>query len=116
MISNQPELSADERDLLREGLVQWGGPASLTEALAIAMGFAGVDDFFVQSNRLRGALENGEGLSNVDWTRALLATEIVFASDTIGAGVEWSTVTRFHDSETLVILRGLQRKLLDYRP
>jgi len=115
-MSNQPDLSADERDMLREGLLQWGGPASLTEALAVAMGFRGVDDFFVQSHRLRGSILNGEGLSREDWTRALLATEIVFVSDTLGAGVEWSTVTRFNDSETLRVLRGLQRKLLLYRP
>jgi hypothetical protein len=46
----------------------------------------------------------------------LVATEIVFASDVFGAGVEWSTVTGSTDAETIAVLRQLQRKLVtEYR-
>lgn len=32
-------LNADERAVLRAGLLDWGGPARPTDALAVAMGF-----------------------------------------------------------------------------
>lgn len=51
-------------------------------------------------------------MSRTDWTRALLASEIVFASDVVGAGVEWPTVTGWSDVETIELLRELQRKLM----
>ena len=34
------ELTADERELLRHGLGQWGGPAELSDPMAVAMGVA----------------------------------------------------------------------------
>ncbi|WP_378730733.1 hypothetical protein [Nocardia brasiliensis] len=105
------DLSDDERDVLRCGLGEWGGPARSTEALAVAMGFASVADLYEQGRRLRAALSSNEPLSAADWRRTLAATEIVFASDVFGSGVEWSITTGFRDEETIRILRGLQRKL-----
>ncbi|MEV0296814.1 hypothetical protein [Nocardia sp. NPDC050710] len=104
------ELSADERQLLWWGLGEWSGPATCSEALAIAMDFESVADLLEQERRLRSALEAGEVLSARDWRRALLATEFVFASDVFGAGVEWSITTRLGDEETVRTLRRLQRK------
>ena len=106
------ELTGGERRLLDTGLGQWGGPARLTEQLAIAMGFAGQADFFAQSERLSEALRDSQALSRLDWTRILLATEIAFASDVVGAGVEWQTVVGWSDEETISVLRQVQRKLL----
>jgi hypothetical protein len=108
----QVELSDDERSLLNHGLAEWGGPAACTDALAVGMGFARVEDLLATSHRLRAALADGASLTRWDWTRMLLATEIVFASDVVGSGVEWPITTGLDDARTLEILRALQRKLV----
>jgi hypothetical protein len=105
-------LDADERALLLEGLRQWGGPATPTDGLAVAMGFRDAADFYEVKERIIRALEAGEQLSGLDARRALVATEIIFASDVLGAGVEWSTVTGWGDETTLRVLRQLQRKIV----
>jgi hypothetical protein len=107
-----PELTQDERDLLRTGLHEWGGAAHLTDALAVAMGFRSTADFFTESKRLDALLAGEAPLSSRDWRRALLATEIVFVSDVVGSGVEWTTTAGLDDDETLRLLRSLQRKLI----
>jgi hypothetical protein len=38
------DLTPEERYVLNRGLVEWGGPAHCTEAMANAMGFASVDN------------------------------------------------------------------------
>jgi len=48
-------------------------------------------------------------LDTTDEIRALVATEIAFASDFVGAGVDWATVIGLSDEETISILRRLQR-------
>jgi len=106
------DLTSDERDVLNRGLLEWGGPARCTDALAIAMGFENVADLAVQQRRLLGSLEAREPLSRWDWTRILFATEIVFASDVVGSGVEWPITTGLDDARTLEVLRDLQRKLV----
>lgn len=104
------ELSDDERGLLLCGLREWGGPATLTDAVAVAMGFVDRAEFWSERGRLASALEAGEALAPADWTRVLVATEIVFASDVLGSGVDWSSTTRFTDGESIAILRAVQRK------
>jgi hypothetical protein len=106
------ELTAEERFLLSRGLAEWGGPAYCTDALAVAMGFDSVADLAVQSDRLLRSLDAREPLSRWDWTRVLLATEIVFVSDVVGSGVEWETTTGLADARSLEVLRDLQRKLV----
>lgn len=109
------QLTEDERELLVAGVGQWGGPARPTNELAVALGFADVSDFYAETRRLAQALGERTDLSSGDAVRALVATEIVFASDVLGAGVEWETVTGLSDEETISILRRLQRKLVgDY--
>ena len=87
------DLDDQERAVLVRGMVEWGGPARCTEELARAMGFLSLADFDAQRSRLVAALESGEPLSPRDWRRTLLATEIVFASDVVGSGVDWYTTT-----------------------
>jgi hypothetical protein len=105
------DLTDDERRLLRCGLREWGGPARCTEQMAVAMGFVDVDDLFRSGARMRALLKDQTPMSRLDWGRALLATEVVFASAVMGAGWDWSIVTGMSDAETVVTLRGLQRKL-----
>lgn len=105
-------LTNEERSLLVEGLLEWGGPAACTDKLAIAMGFESVDALFDESKKLRASLENAQPLSRRDWTRVLMATEIVFISDIVGSGADWQATTGFGDVETIQNLRQLQRKLM----
>jgi hypothetical protein len=109
------ELTDEERFVLNRGLVEWGGPASCTDAMAVAMGFASVRDLFDQSDRLLAALDTGRPMSRWDWTRTLLATEVVFASDVIGSGSEWVDTTGLDDARTFQVLREIQRKLVRAR-
>lgn len=104
----QLRLSDKERTMLRAGLREWGGPARCTEEMAVAMGFGGVEDLFTQGDRICEALAAGQPLSRTDWTRALLATEIVFVSNVLGSGQDWETTTGLGDGETLTLLRALQ--------
>lgn len=45
------DLDADERALLVSGLTDWFGPLEISEALAVALGFHGVEDMWVASER-----------------------------------------------------------------
>ena len=104
-------LTDDERVLLVSGLSEWGGPARCTHALALAMGFADVDALLDEGRFIRAALQARRPMTRNDWTRALLATEIVFVSDVVGSGVDWETTTGLRDTSTLRVLRSLQIKL-----
>jgi hypothetical protein len=110
------QLTEDVRELLAAGVGQWdGGPAKPTDELAVALGFADVSDFYAETRRLGELLRERAAPSSSDAVRALVATEIAFASDVFGAGVDWETVTGLSDEETISILRRLQRKLVgDY--
>lgn len=58
----------------------------------------------------RGAGFRGS-LTRSQWRKALLALEIVFSSDVIGSGCDWSITTGISDEETIKLLRVVQRKL-----
>lgn len=105
------DLDEVERRLLRGGIVEWGGPARCTEEMAIAMGFDSVQDLFDSTGRLAGAITAGTAMTAADWLRVLLATEIVFASNTVGSGHDWAITTGLSDAESLAALRSVQRKL-----
>lgn len=79
-----------------------------------ALGFSG-PTFATEVSLLRDRIVAGEALDGGDWTRALIATEIVFVSDVVGAGVEWEICTGLSDVETIATLRSLQRKLAPFR-
>ncbi len=106
------DLTEDERFVLTRGLAEWGGPAHCTEALAAAMDFGTVANLYDEARRLRPLIRTGRPLSRRDWRRALLSTEIVFASDVVGSGHDWSLTSGYGDEETIRILRSLQRKIL----
>jgi hypothetical protein len=44
------------------------------------------------------------------WARVLFLTEITWASDLVGAGPDFATVTGCSDTEAVSLLRGLQRR------
>lgn len=106
------DLSPDERDLLAHGLDHWGGPAHATDALARVMGFESVENLHREGRRIADELRSGGTVSAADLARALIATEVGFASDYYGAGWDWENVTGFSDEDTIKRLREVQRKLI----
>jgi hypothetical protein len=62
--------------------------------------------------RIAAALESSPDVDPLDWRRALTATEVAFASDEFGVGVEWEACTGLEDAHTIDVLRRLQRKLV----
>jgi len=104
------DLTADERELLTSGLNEYLGPAAGAPVLAPLVGARTIEEFFELLNRLMSAIETRQALSELDWTRALLLTEISWASDVLGAASEIQTTIR--DERALPLLRSLQRKLV----
>lgn len=106
------ELDHDEKAVLRAGLLDWGGPARPTDAIAVAMGFSNAQCLPSEAWALWGDVDADSSLTAKDWRRAILALEIAFASDIVGSGVDWSSTSGFGDEETIRVLRRLQRKVL----
>jgi len=104
-------LDAPECRFLARALGEWGGPARSGDAMAYALGFADAADLLAGCGRLAAELRADLPLPPADWARVLLAAEVVFASDLVGSGTEWSTTTGWDDAETLRRLRSVQRKL-----
>jgi hypothetical protein len=109
-------LTRDELCFIVEGLGQWGGPARPEPEVAALADFDGVQEMYAAVERLRRSVESGEPLSRRDWRRLLILTELIFASDTFGAGYEWETVTGRDDGADLRFLRRLQSKLVGVCP
>jgi hypothetical protein len=97
--------------MLVYGLNDWGGPAHGTDSLAVAMGFASLDDLQDDGGRIADAIAAGQALPVRDWTRAMVATEIVFVSDVLGTGIEWTVINGGTDAYWIDVLRSLQRKV-----
>lgn len=108
-------LDDSERRFLRAALVEWGGPARPTDALAVALGFTSADRLAREARALWERIEAGDALTTGDWRQVLLAVEIVFVSDVVGSGLDWWITSGISDEESIAILRGLQRKLPRWR-
>ncbi|WP_213009305.1 hypothetical protein [Paractinoplanes toevensis] len=106
-----PDLTDEERQVLARSLLEWGGPAHCTDALAVAMDFGSAADLFEEARRLRLLIKEDRPLTRRDWRRALVSFEIVFASDVFGSGWDWSATTGRSDEETIRLLRSVQRKI-----
>jgi hypothetical protein len=74
------------------------------------VGVASGVEFLQLLNRLMTAIESSEPLSDLDWARALVMTEISWGSGFLGAGTEfWSNM---RDDEAAPLMRSLQNKLV----
>ncbi len=104
-------LSDEERELLWQGLHQWGGPTRPTDAVANVIGFEDVETLHRDGDRIRHLLRRRGSLTKLDWARALIAVEIVWASEYYGAAGDWEIVSGWSDERTLQTLRSIQRKL-----
>ncbi len=110
------DLTDDERDFMCTALGEWGGAASYAPLPVSIVGATNWVEFDQLTERLRHAIKNAQPLSGTDWARALFLTELSFASDVVGAGVDFSTVSRFTDEEAIGLLRSLQRKIITVGP
>lgn len=109
-------LDDDETHVLVRGLAEWWGPASCTEAMARAIGFAGRQDFLNRIKELRSRISSGGEIMASDWVRILFAFEIVFSSAVVGSGRNWQVTMGISDIETVIILRSIQRKIMQAVP
>lgn len=109
------DLDDDERLTLIIGLNDWGGPAHPTDAIATLLRYDGVSEMLHDLTRLKETIEGGGPLSRRDWTRALVATEIVFVSDVFGTGREWVVIQGTPDEYWIGLIRRLQEKVPAHR-
>jgi hypothetical protein len=105
------DLTDDERNFIRQTLRQWESSASGQPFPFQVLGLASWDEFGELTLRLEHAVTDGEPLTDLDWARVLFLTEVTWASDLIGSGLDFDVVTSFSDAEALGLLRGLQRKI-----
>jgi hypothetical protein len=105
------ELTKDERDFIQHALYQWQFSATSRPFPFQALGLSTWDEFDELTGRLSHAIVGGEVLTDLDWARVLYLVESSWASDLVGAGLDFATVTGFSDTEAVALLRGLQRKI-----
>ena len=103
------DLTDDERLLLVHGLNEYLGPARGAPLLTPLVGLSSVEEFYDLIDRLKAAIKSNGPLSDLDWARALVLTEISWASSLLGAGIDFATNMR--DEKAVVVLRGLQYKI-----
>lgn len=105
------DLTADEETLLVFGMLDWDGPANPTDAVARALGFSGVENLLSEGARIAQALRAHQALDVADWTRALASASLIFGSDLLGIGDEWTSIHGHDDQYWLSLLRRLHLKV-----
>jgi hypothetical protein len=105
------DLTDDERQFMFYGLGEWLGPARGAQLLLPVFGVSTANEFYDMVTRLTEAMRAAEPLSDLDWARALLLTEISWASQLLGAGVDFATNVR--DEIAIGLLRSIQYKISD---
>ena len=105
-------LAPAELSLVEAALHELGGTASGTTMRSILTGAPDGRDSYRRRDQLLSLIRAGAPMTRMEWTRVLLFTELAFASDMIGSGVEWPIVTGLDDLESIVALRLLQRQLV----
>jgi hypothetical protein len=104
------DLTDREREFIQQALEQWALSAADAPFPFQVLGLSTWEEFRELTLRLERAVTNGERLEDLDWARVLFLTEITWASDLVGAGLDFATVTGFSDTEAVSLLRGLQRR------
>jgi hypothetical protein len=104
------DLTEREREFIQQALEQWALSAADVPFPFQVLGLSTWEEFGGLTLRLRRAITDGEPLEDLDWARVLFLTEITWASDLVGAGLDFATVTGFSDTEAVSLLRGLQRR------
>jgi hypothetical protein len=91
----------------------WGFNASHVPIPIKALGFLDEVHFSREIRSLEAQIEAGHeaSLTDTDLARILFLTEMCWASDIIGCGVEFSMIFGPSDAAAIGVLRGLQRRL-----
>ena len=105
------DLTDDERNFIWQAMYQWQFSASGKPFPYQVLGLSTGKEFADRTYRLAHAVAGGEPLTNLDWMRVLYLTECSWASDVVGAGLDFAIVTEFSDIDGLSLLRRLQRKI-----
>jgi hypothetical protein len=103
------DLTDDERQFMATALAEWGGPARGQTLLLGVFGLSTADELIDMAWGLGRSIERADRLSDLDWARALLLTEISWASDLLGAGLNVNT--RSYDLVAVGLLRSVQYKV-----
>jgi hypothetical protein len=103
------ELTDDERLFLSHGLNEYGGPIRNQPVMVRALGLPDRASFEALVDRLMKAIWRKESLSKLDWARAVFLTEVSWASDLVGSGLDFAT--NFRDETAAPLLRSIQWKL-----
>ncbi|MGB9304626.1 MAG: hypothetical protein WCB92_13410 [Mycobacterium sp.] len=105
------DLDEDERQFMVQGLSEYFGSAK--KAIPLLAAFVGVSsahEFQALVWRLLEAVDNSRPLSRLDWLLALVLTEIAWASDLVGSGIEFTD--HYRDEEVMPLLRMIQRQVM----
>jgi hypothetical protein len=104
-------LTPVERELLRLGVMQWARPEGSKDVVAGLLDYSGRSELRSDVERLAGLMDAANPMSRRDCRRLLLATELAFASETLGWSRDWSPDTGFADRDTITVLRSIQEKV-----
>ncbi|ARG80200.1 hypothetical protein PJK45_19590 [Mycobacterium kansasii] len=105
------DLTSDERSFIQHALYQWQFSATATPFPIRVLGLSTWEEFDELTGRLSYAVVGGQALTSLDWARVLYLTECSWASELVGAGLDFATVSGISDTEAVSLLRGLQRKI-----
>jgi hypothetical protein len=103
------ELTEDEWLLLSYGLHEYGGPIRGQAVMARALGLSNLETFDHLVARLEAAIFHKQPLSKLDWARTVFLTEVSWASNLVGSGLDFRS--NFHDEEAAPLLRSIQWKI-----
>jgi hypothetical protein len=105
-------IEPDLLHLIRDGVGYWaGGPLTASDEVASVMDCQDARDMTTVLLQLDTQLNQGQPLTMRDLMRALLATELAWASAVLGDPTDWENITGRSDGQTLADLRRLQEVL-----
>ena len=104
-------LAPVERELLRLGVMEWARSGRSKDEVARLLEFDDRSALRSGVDRLAGLISAGSPMSRRDCRPVLLATELAFASETLGWSRDWLADTGFADRDTITVLRTIQEKV-----
>jgi hypothetical protein len=107
-------IEPDLLHLLNDGVGYWAdGPLDASDEVANVFDCQDARDMATVLLQLHTQLNQGQALTMRDLMRALLATELAWASAVLGDPTDWENITGRSDGQTLAGLRRLQEGLRD---
>jgi len=105
-------LEPDERRFIAAALGVWDGVARDRPVPTRELRFSDLAEFLAETHRLGSLLVQHRTMSRLECSHVLFFTELAFSSDLFGAGLDFAAATGIPDSDGIVLLRQIQRKLL----